>query len=334
MRIAVIGAGSWGLTLANKLVHQGKEVLVWVYEEEEFRELVREHSAEDYLPGIQLHDSILYTRDLVDLCDLNTAILAVPSHGMRSVARDMNRVEAYPQLIINVAKGIENESFLRMSQVILEELEPLDADHIVTLTGPSHAEEVSRDIPTAVVAASESLRTAEQVQQLINDQYFRVYTSNDIVGAELGGSVKNVIAIAAGILDGLNTGDNAKAALMTRGNAEITRLGLAMGAQEATFSGLSGIGDLIVTCLSRHSRNRYVGEQLGKGVKLDEILDLMKMVAEGIKTTESVHQLARQMKVEMPITDQVYEVLFHDKVPEDAVHDLMTRTPAHERHSI
>lgn len=331
-RVAVIGAGSWGLALTRKLAHQGKSVTLWVYEEQEYQELLENRSSTDYLPGITIPEQVQFTQSFADVSDIPVSIMAVPSHGVRPVVQQMNDSSLQPDYLVNVAKGIENETFLRMSQVILEELEGMQPSRIATLTGPSHAEEVSRDIPTAVVAASESLKTAEAVQQLLNDTTFRVYTTTDIIGAELGGSVKNIIAIAAGILDGLAFGDNPKAALMTRGIAEITRFGLAFGAKEVTFSGLSGIGDLIVTCLSQHSRNRYVGQQLGQGKKLAEILSQMKMVAEGIRTTESVYEMAAKQEVEMPITEQVYHVLFHDKKPIKAVHDLMSRDPVHERH--
>ncbi len=333
-RVAVIGAGSWGLALTRKLANQGKSVTLWVYEEQEFRELLENRSSTDYLPGVSMPEQVQFTQSFTELRDIPIAVMAVPSHGVRSVVQQMNESRVQPEYLVNVAKGIENETFLRMSQVILEELEGIQSSQIATLTGPSHAEEVSKDIPTAVVAASESLETAEAIQQLFNDSTFRVYTTTDIIGAELGGSVKNIIAIAAGILDGLAFGDNPKAALMTRGIAEITRFGLALGAREVTFSGLSGIGDLIVTCLSQHSRNRHVGQQLGRGKKLSEILSQMKMVAEGVRTTESVHEMAAKYEVDMPITEQVYHVLFHDKKPIKAVRDLMSRDPVHERHSM
>ena len=334
MRVAVIGAGSWGLALARKLGHQGKSVMLWVYEQTEYQELLENRSSKDYLPGITLPEQVQFSQSFTDFKDIPIMIMAVPSHGVRSVVRQMNTHALQPEYLVNVAKGIENETFLRMSQVILDELKSISSARVATLTGPSHAEEVSQDIPTAVVAASESLETAEAVQHLLNDTTFRVYTTTDIIGAELGGSVKNIIAIAAGILDGLAFGDNPKAALMTRGIAEIIRFGLAFGAREVTFSGLSGIGDLIVTCLSQHSRNRYVGQQLGQGKKLSEILSQMKMVAEGVRTTESVYEMAQKKGVEMPITEQVYHVLFHEKEPIKAVHDLMSRDPVHERHSM
>ncbi|MCF7803580.1 MAG: NAD(P)H-dependent glycerol-3-phosphate dehydrogenase [Candidatus Marinimicrobia bacterium] len=332
--IGLIGAGSWGLALSRRLSLNGHDVTVWVFEQDEFEELKETNGSQDYLPGITLPEAITYTNSLDELQGMSELLLAVPSHAMRTVVSQMAGLAFAPQLIINVAKGIENDTRLRMSQVISQELESVTSQDIVTVSGPSHAEEVSRDIPTAVVAASDSLKAAERAQQLLMDKTFRVYTNNDIIGAELGGSVKNVIAIAAGILDGMEFGDNPKAALMTRGITEITRLGLAAGAKEQTFSGLSGIGDLIVTCLSQHSRNRHVGEEIGKGNKLDDIIGKMKMVAEGVKTTKSVHQMAAELNVEMPISEEVHNVLFHDKDPHQAITDLMTREPVHERHSM
>jgi len=332
--VGIVGAGSWGLALARRLALGGKDVLVWVYEEEEYVSLVSSGESRNFAPDITLPKSVKYTRDFSDLNTSPLLVLAVPSHAMREVVRRLHQAGVRPVLVVNVAKGIENETLKRMSQVILEELESVGPSGVVTLSGPSHAEEVSQDIPTTVVAASDSEQSARRVQHTFFDETFRVYTNQDIIGTELGGSTKNVIAIAAGILDGMEYGDNPKAGLMTRGMMEITRLGVKLGAREATFSGLSGIGDLIVTCLSQHSRNRFVGEQIGRGRKLDEILGDMKMVAEGVKTTESVQQLAEQHDVDMPITREVYEVLFRNKPPQQAIHDLMTRNPVHERHSL
>jgi glycerol-3-phosphate dehydrogenase (NAD(P)+) len=233
-------------------------------------------------------------------------------------------------VIVNVAKGIENGTLMTMSEMIRDTFPGLPRERIATLSGPSHAEEVSRKIPTTVVAASESLEIARLVQAAFMVPYFRVYASDDIRGVEMGGSLKNVIAIAAGIVDGASLGDNTKAALMTRGIAEIARVGVAMGAHVRTFSGLSGIGDLMVTCMSRHSRNRHVGVEIGKGRKLPEILAEMVMVAEGVATTQSAHDLARRVGVEVPIVDQVYKILFEGKDPLKACHDLMTRDPKGE----
>ncbi len=332
--IGIVGAGSWGLALARRLALQHYDAMVWVYEESEYEELTSTHQSKDFASGVTLPENIRYTMDYSDLRDFSQILLAVPSHAMRLVAANLQQHDVRPDLVVNVAKGIENRTLKRMSQVILEELPCLDASQVVTMSGPSHAEEVSRDIPTAVVAASDSLESAERVQQIFFDETFRVYTNEDIIGVELGGSTKNVIAIAAGILDGMEYGDNPKAGLMTRGIMEITRLGIALGARQETFSGLSGIGDLIVTCLSQHSRNRYVGEQVGRGRKVNEIVREMKMVAEGVKTTESVQKLAERHQVSMPITREVYNIIFHDKIPANAIHDLMTRDPVPERHSL
>lgn len=334
MQIGVIGAGSWGLALARRLALNKRDVLVWVFDQEEYDELVETRTSKDFSSGVTLPENVEFTTSLGDFTDYTRLLLAVPSHAMRSVAEQMSNLDFHPELIVNVAKGIENDTFMRMSEVILDELKTMNPGQVATMTGPTHAEEVSRDMPSAIVAASDSMETSRLVQTIFMDKYLRVYTNNDIIGAELGGSVKNVIAIAAGILDGMGQGDNPKAALMTRGIAEITRLGLAAGAQRDTFSGLSGIGDLIVTCLSQHSRNRHVGEQLGRGKKLDDILGEMKMVAEGVKTAKSVHQMAENYGVDMPITQQVFQVLFHDKTPESAIYDLMSRDPVHEHHSM
>lgn len=228
-------------------------------------------------------------------------------------------------IVVNVAKGIENGSLMTMSEMLHDVLRDVPSSSIATLSGPSHAEEVSRKIPTTVVAASTSLETAKVVQKIFMAPYFRVYASTDLKGVELGGSLKNVIAIAAGIVDGAQLGDNTKAALMTRGIAEITRMGVAMGAETQTFSGLSGIGDLMVTCMSRHSRNRHVGVEIGKGRKLPDILSEMVMVAEGVETTKSANALARKVGVEVPICAEVYKMLFEGKDPKESTYDLMTR---------
>ncbi len=334
VNIGIIGAGSWGLALSRKLAMKHHRVTVWVFEEGEYNELVNSHHSSDFLPNITLPETIQFSRNLEDFINHRYIVNAVPSHAVRTVFHQFAEVGGKPEIAVNVAKGVENDTLKRMSEILHEELTSLDNLSVVTLSGPTHAEEVSKDMPTAIVAASESLQAAQIVQSIFIDDTFRVYTNQDIIGTELGGSLKNVIAIAAGIIDGIGYGDNSKAALMTRGITEITRLGIAAGAKEETFSGLSGIGDLIVTCLSQHSRNRYVGEQIGLGKSLDEILSHMKMVAEGVKTTRSVHQMSQQYGVEMPISEQIYQVLFNGKDPHNAVQDLMTRDPVHERHSM
>ena len=256
--------------------------------------------------------------------DSNLLLLATPSQYMRSVLLKLkDHFKPEQHLLVNVAKGIENESLLRISQICAE---VLGRCRYVALSGPSHAEEVSREVPTAVVAASSDIKLAEQVQQVFMNDYFRVYTATDYVGVELGGALKNVMAIAAGVIDGMKLGDNPKAAMMTRGIAEMSRLGAALGGDPKTFAGLSGIGDLIVTCCSGHSRNRHVGEELGRGKKIDEILKAMGMVvAEGVKTSKSAYCLARQAGIEVPIIDQVYAVLYEGKEVKTAIRELMTR---------
>ena len=255
-------------------------------------------------------------------------VFALPSHLMRQLASQTAPQVTSGILAVNVAKGLERKTLKRMSEVLEEELP--GGIPVVTLSGPSHAEEVSRGIPTAVVAAARSRTHGRRVQEMFMGPDFRVYTNDDLVGVELAGSLKNIIAIAVGICDGLGYGDNTKGALITRGLAEISRLGLTLGARQETFSGLSGMGDLITTCASRHSRNRYVGEQIGKGRSLQEVLDSMEMVAEGVNTTDSGRALARREGVEMPITEQVYSVLFEGKDPRAAVMELMTRDPKPE----
>jgi glycerol-3-phosphate dehydrogenase (NAD(P)+) len=257
-------------------------------------------------------------------------VLAVPSQYLRGVLEKFDAPPPAGAIVVNVAKGVEVGSMMTMSEVIRDVFRGFGEEGVVTLSGPSHAEEVSRRIPTAVVAASADLATARRVQVAFMVPYFRVYASEDIRGVEIGGSLKNVIAIAAGIIDGAELGDNTKAAVMTRGIAEIARVGVAMGAHLRTFSGLSGIGDLMVTCMSRHSRNRHVGMEIGKGRKLSEILDGMVMVAEGVATTESAAQLAHRVGVEVPIIQQVHKILFEGKDPLKACYDLMTRDPKGE----
>lgn len=329
-KISVIGAGSWGTTLAILLAEKGHDVLLWVFEQHELPKLEKERINTKYLPSAKFPPNLRLTghlSDAVQSCDF--LVIATPSHVVRSVCRQFASQIRNDHNVINLAKGIENDSLKRMSEVIEETL-GIPPDRISTLYGPSHAEEVSQKIATAVVSASADIKTARKIRELFRTQYFRVYSSNDIIGVELGGSLKNVIAIAAGICDGAGFGDNAKAALLTRGMVEMIRLGTTMGAQQETFAGLSGIGDLIVTCMSKHSRNRYVGEQIGQGRKLEEILNEMVMVAEGVKTTRSVYQLMKKYDVEMPISEQVYKVLFENKPPLKAVSDLMTRDPKEE----
>lgn len=286
---------------------------------------------EIYLPGIKIPDEIEITSNLEDAVkSRHLIVLAIPTQYIRNVIGKIHFEWIKNSVIVNVAKGIEISSLKRVSEIIKDIFPEIDDSKVSTLSGPSHAEEVARKIPTAVVVASSSIETARFVQNEFMNPYFRVYASTDIVGVELGGSLKNVIAIGAGICDGAGFGDNTKAAIMTRGIAEISRLGIALGAKPETFAGLSGIGDVIVTCMSKYSRNRYVGEQIGKGKKLKDILSEMEMVAEGVTTAKSVYQLSQKVGVEVPICTEVYRVLYEDKDPILATTDLMTRRPKEE----
>jgi glycerol-3-phosphate dehydrogenase (NAD(P)+) len=326
MRFGILGGGGWGTALSVVLSSKGGDVVVWEYDTEQCARVKAERMNEKFLPGVTLPESVEFTSDLAQAVAGSDAIVfAVPSHTLRSVAKKLSALDASGALLVVATKGIEDGSLMRMSEVLVDELSTAASDRIVVLAGPSHAEEVSRGHPTAVVSASASPASAKQVQQLFSTATFRVYTNDDMVGVELGVSVKNVVAIAAGICDGIGYGDNTKAALITRGLAEITRLGLALGARRETFFGLAGVGDLVVTCLSRHSRNRFVGEEVGKGRTLEVVLSGMAMVAEGVKTTKSALHLARRHEVEMPITEQVYAVLFEGKDPHTAIDELMTR---------
>ncbi len=324
--ITILGAGSWGMAMARHLHRTGNRVMLWEFEPNEYRRLIENRAIPEKLRDFALPEGIFITNDLdeaVDFCHL--MVLAVPAQYVRSVvSRIGDRLSHIDGGVVNLAKGIEASSLRRVSEILHEE-SPEPLRKIVTMSGPSHAEEVIRDMPTTVVAAGPDDPFVEYVQQVFSTNSFRVYKSDDLVGVELGGSLKNIIAIAAGILDGLGLGDNTKGALITRGLAEITRLGVAMGAQAETFAGLSGVGDLVTTCFSRHSRNRYVGEHIARGEKLPAILDQLKMVAEGVETTRSGSELARIHNVEMPITEQIYQVLFEDKTPSTAIEDLMGR---------
>jgi glycerol-3-phosphate dehydrogenase (NAD(P)+) len=326
MKISVLGAGGWGTTLAILLHHNGHNVTLWEYKKSYAKFLDKHRHNQKFLPGIKIPREIKITHNLEETAsNKNMVVLAVPSQLLRGVVEDIQFSSVKNSILVSVAKGIEKKSLMTMSQMLKDVFPSLDSDQVGVLSGPSHAEEVSRKIPTAVVSASSNLETSKSIQAAFMTAYFRVYASIDILGVELGGAFKNVIAIGAGIVDGAKFGDNTKAAIMTRGIAEISRLGEAMGAQPGTFPGLSGMGDLIVTCMSRHSRNRYVGEQIGAGKKLKDILKSMDMVAEGVDTSRSVTQLSKKHNVETPIADEVYKILFEGKDPVKATTDLMTR---------
>ncbi|MCL6643201.1 MAG: NAD(P)-dependent glycerol-3-phosphate dehydrogenase [Candidatus Bipolaricaulota bacterium] len=328
MNFAVFGAGGWGTALARLLARKGYAVRLWARRAPFAEELDELRENRQYLPGVSLpRDHLMITADLqYAVKDAEVVLLAVPSFAVREIARKL-RAHAHPQAWINLAKGLERDSLLTMSAVLEQELGP---QKIFTLSGPSHAEEVGRDFPTSVVLAGTDLALGEKIQRALMSERFRVYLSDDLVGVEYGGAVKNVIALAAGILDGLGYGDNAKAALIARGLAEMVRLGVKLGARRETFFGLSGVGDLVATCTSEHSRNRRVGYRLGRGESLQKILESMTMVAEGVYATASVRKLARQHGVEVPITEAVYAVLYEGASPLDQLHALMTREPKRE----
>ncbi len=326
MRIAVLGAGSWGTTLAILLSENHHNVSLWTYRPEQAALIVETRENPAFLPGIKIPKEISILTDIQEAAYKKDIIVsAVPSQFLRSVIRQIAHHELSQTIIVNVAKGIENHSLMTMSEVMLDVFEHEKKANLAILSGPSHAEEVIQRMPTAVVSASFNMRTARTVAAAFSTPYFRVYINDDIRGVELGGALKNVIAVGAGVVDGAGFGDNTKAAIMTRGIAEMTRLGVKMGALPRTFAGLTGVGDLIVTCMSKHSRNRYVGEQVGKGRKLDDVLKEMVMVAEGVATCQSSVDLAKRHSIEMAIFSEVHKILYEGKNPHLATEDLMTR---------
>ena len=334
MKVSVLGAGSWGTTLAVHLCNNGHDVTLWEINNNQVIKLKNDRENKLFLPGIMLPEGLNVINDIsLTVADSELMVFAVPSHFMRETAIKINQYWSDSQnlTVVSVSKGLELKTHKRISQVLLEELTGLSENNFCALSGPSHAEEVSKGVPTALVAASNSPATAKLVQDLFFSSTLRVYVGDDVIGNELGGSLKNTIAIAAGIVDGADFGDNTKAALMTRALVEMSRMGVALGAKIETFQGLAGMGDMIVTCLSRHSRNRHVGEEIGKGKSLEEVLDEMTMVAEGVNTTKAIRELSEELNIEMPISDQVYKVLFENKSPRTAVEDLMMRDPKSEK---
>lgn len=329
--IAVIGTGSWGTALSIVLADNGYKVKQWGRSKETIEEINQKHTNEKYIKNVELPVNIIGHSDLRETLEgVKTIILAVPTKAMREVLAKIQEVQQGSLTVVHVSKGVEPDSLLRISEIIEDAMKPENLEEIVVLSGPSHAEEVSLRHPTTVVAASKDIEASKMVQSLFMNSYFRVYTNTDIVGVEIGGALKNIIALAAGVGDGLGYGDNAKAALITRGLVEISRLGVKMGANPLTFSGLSGIGDLIVTCTSVHSRNWRAGNMLGKGMNLDEVLDNMGMVVEGVRTTKAAKQLAAEYGVSMPITDALYDILFNSVDAREAVDQLMQRNKTHE----
>ena len=324
--IAVIGAGSWGTALANLLADKGLAVDLWVREPEIYQQIKQERENKIFLPNIKLSPNLNPVQSFNQaLAGKELAVMVVPSHVFREILQQIKPYLAPGVPILSATKGIENETLLTMQQVLAAVLDKTHAKQYACLAGPSFAKEVSLKLPTAVTIACQDPEEAAQLQRLFFTEFFRVYTSQDIIGIELCGAIKNVIALGAGIADGLGSGYNARAALITRGLAEITRLGMALGANPQTFAGLAGMGDLVLTCTSDLSRNRTVGMQIGKGKTLPEITKDMKMVAEGVKTTQSAYDLATKIGVDMPITEQVYAILYKGKDPKQAVKELMTR---------
>ena len=327
MKTAVLGSGGWGTALAMVLLENGNEVTLWSYQEAESR-VLRETGENPMLKGVPLPRELALTSDLNCVRGCAMVVLATPSFAVRTTARSLKGVLDPGTVVVSVSKGIEKDTSLTLTDAIEQELGP---DHpVVALCGPSHAEEVGRKVPTAVVSASRNQKAAELVQDLFMNERFRVYTSPDIVGVELGAALKNIIALCAGCCDGMGFGDNTKAALMTRGLTEIARLVVAMGGRKETFAGLTGVGDLIVTCTSMHSRNRRCGILIGQGVPVQEAIQQIGAVVEGYYATATGKELAEKMGVEMPITEAAYSVLYEGKDPRKVITELMTRAKKHE----
>ena len=327
MKTAVLGSGGWGTALALVLLENGNDVTLWSYFEEESK-VLQETGENPMLKGVPLPKELHLTSDLSCVKGCSLVVLATPSFAVRTTARNLAAVLDKGTVVVSVSKGIEKDTSMTLTDVIEEELGP--DFPVVALCGPSHAEEVGRKVPTAVVSASKDQKAAELVQDLFMNSRFRVYTSPDIVGVELGAALKNIIALCAGVCDGMGFGDNTKAALMTRGLTEIARLGMAMGGKKETFAGLTGVGDLIVTCTSMHSRNRRCGILIGQGVPVDEALKQIGAVVEGYYATATGKELAEKLGVEMPITEAAYSVLYEGKDPRDVLTELMTRAKKHE----
>ncbi len=327
-KLAFIGGGSFGTALAALTCNKGLDVLIYDRDPSVVENINRHRKNHKYLAGTPLPPGLRASNDLKEVMNFGDIIvLSVPSHVIRTICKQIKSYIRPQQLIVSIAKGIEEGSLKRLSQVIEDEI---PTNEVVVLSGPSHAEEVVQNIPTTVVVSSKSMEAANKVQDVFMSDKFRVYTNSDLVGVEIGGAVKNIIALAAGVCDGIGYGDNAKAALMTRGMSEIIRMGVSMGGKPETFSGLSGMGDLIVTCTSMHSRNRRAGILIGKGMPLDKVLEEIGMVVEGVKACKAFYELSRELKVSMPITETLYAVLYKGLKPEKGVHDLMTRDKKQE----
>ncbi|TDF99331.1 NAD(P)H-dependent glycerol-3-phosphate dehydrogenase [Paenibacillus piri] len=330
-KVSVLVAGSWGTAIASVLAENQHDVMLWTRSERQAAEINVEHRNRRFLGDVELPPHVRATASMEEaLRDASAVIVVAPSAAMREVARQMRPFLQKDTVLVHATKGFETAGLRRMSTVLAEELPHYDADSIVVLSGPSHAEEVITQCPTTVVVASADPQAAEKAQDLLINTYFRVYTNPDMIGVEVGGALKNIIALGAGLSDGLGFGDNAKAALLTRGLAEISRLGTAMGGNPLTFSGLAGVGDLVVTCTSKHSRNWRAGYMLAQGNSLETVLEQMGMVVEGVRTTQAACILSQKYDISMPIADELYAVLFEGKSPRTAVEDLMGRGRTHE----
>lgn len=330
--VGIMGAGSWGTALALLLHRNGHQVTVWSISKEEVEMLSEKREHVSKLPGVKLPEDMVFTTDMENtIKGRDFIVLAVPSPYTRNTARSMSPYVADGQIIVDVAKGIEEDTLMTLSQQIEQEIPQAN---VAVLSGPSHAEEVGRGLPTIVVIGAKEEETAKYLQEMFMNEVFRVYTSPDMLGMELGGSLKNVIALAAGIADGLGYGDNTKAALITRGIAEIARLGVKMGGAIESFTGLTGIGDLIVTCASVHSRNRRAGYLMGQGKSMQEAMDEVQMVVEGVYSAKAAVKLGKKYEVSLPIIDKVSEVLFEGKDPREAVNELMLRDSKAEHHAL
>lgn len=330
-RIGVVGAGAWGTALAKLLADKGFVLDHWVFEKEVKEQIEKDRENKIFLSGIKLPDNIIPTNDLeVAVKDKDLVLVVVPSHCMRGVAEQMAKIVSPETIIVSASKGIENKTHLTMTQILLEKIDFLSEDNIAVLSGPSFAKEVANKVPTVVAVASTSRDTGEYVQEIFSCPTFRVYVNDDPVGTQIGGAMKNVLAIAAGICDGMKMGLNPRAALITRGLTEMNRLGKKMGANPLTLAGLAGVGDLLLTCTGALSRNYSVGKQIGEGKKLDKIISEMRMVAEGVKTTRSIYNLSKKLGVDLPICNEVYSVLFEDFAVEETIERLMNRSLKHE----
>jgi glycerol-3-phosphate dehydrogenase (NAD(P)+) len=325
-QIGVVGGGSWGTALANLLASKGYAIKLWVFEKEVKDQILETGENKVFLPDVKLSANLHPTNDMAEtVMGKDMVVVVVPSHLMREITSKTAEDVSKEAIIVTASKGIENKTHLTMTGVLKETLAEIPHHRLVAISGPSFAREVARELPTVVTVASEDIKTAALTQQVFATPYFRVYTSEDVIGVELGGSLKNVIAIGAGVVDGLGLGLNARAALITRGMTEIRRLGLKLGANPRTFTGLAGIGDLILTCTGDLSRNHTVGVKIGQGKKISDILSEMRMVAEGVKTARSVYNLSRKLGVDMPIFHEAYRILYEDFSPKEAIYRLMTR---------